>query len=253
MNKSKSSKSSAAASQADSQQQLEKQREANQAFFRKVVTERNKKLDDLQKTHTVLEDNVSKLSQQSNGTKNGSSGGITKATMAYSLLGELIDECIYDVLFEAHRDIKQGNNICQICQTRILSILTINHCCVFIVSRPGCDIYGNTYAANSLPSYECVGCRRMIAAVRYAPHLEKCLGLAGRQSSRVANRRLGSASPFASSAIQSSGPSDDHIALSDPETSHSDNKKKKKPLSSSATNGISRIKKLKTSSSSEKL
>ncbi|KAI7854418.1 hypothetical protein BDC45DRAFT_508325 [Circinella umbellata] len=246
MNKSKSSKSSkssAAASQADSQQQLEKQREANQAFFRKVVTERNKKLDDLQKTHTVLEDNVSKLSQQSNGTKNGSSGGITKATMAYSLLGELIDECIYDVLFDAHRDIKQGNNICQICQTR----------CRQYVSRPGCDIYGNTYAANSLPSYECVGCRRMIAAVRYAPHLEKCLGLAGRQSSRVANRRLGSASPFASSAIQSSGPSDDHIALSDPETSHSDNKKKKKPLSSSATNGISRIKKLKTSSSSEKL
>ena len=51
------------------------------SFFRKVVTERNKKLDDLQKTHTVLEDNVSKLSQQSNGTKNGSSGGITKATM----------------------------------------------------------------------------------------------------------------------------------------------------------------------------
>ena len=48
------------------------------SFFRKVVTERNKKLDDLQKTHTVLEENVF---QQSNGSKNGSSGGITKATM----------------------------------------------------------------------------------------------------------------------------------------------------------------------------
>lgn len=57
------------------------------------------------------------------------------------------------------------------------------------VSRPGCDVYGNTYAANNLPSYECVNCHKMIAAGRYAPHLEKCLGLAGRQSSRVANRR----------------------------------------------------------------
>ncbi|KAI9256512.1 hypothetical protein BDA99DRAFT_140148 [Phascolomyces articulosus] len=244
MHKSKtSSTKSSGSGSVDSQQQLEKQREANQAFFRKVVTERNKKLDDLQKTHTVLEENASKVFQQSNGNKNGSSGGITKATMAYSLLGDLIDECIYDVLFDAHRDIKQGNNICQICQTK----------CRQYVSRPGCDVYGNTYAANNLPSYECVSCHKMIAAVRYAPHLEKCLGLAGRQSSRVANRRLGSASPFASSAVQSSGTPDEHVALSDPETSHSDNKKKKKSIQSSSTNGISRIKKLKTTSSSERL
>ncbi|KAI9489689.1 hypothetical protein BDB00DRAFT_842031 [Zychaea mexicana] len=204
-------------------QHLEKQREANQAFFRKAVTERNRKLEDLQKTHTVLEENVSKAFQQSNGTKNGSSSGITKATMAYSLLGELIDDCIYDVLFEAHRDIKQANSICQICQTR----------CRQYVSRPGCDVFGNTYAANNLPAYECVNCHKMIAAVRYAPHLEKCLGLAGRQSSRVANRRLGSSSPFASSASvpQSIGVSDEPIAFSDPETTtQSDSKKKKKPL-----------------------
>ncbi|KAI8149449.1 hypothetical protein BJV82DRAFT_123915 [Fennellomyces sp. T-0311] len=182
----------------------------------------------------VLEKNVF---QPSNGNANGSSGGITKATMAYSLLGDLIDECIYDVLFEAHRDIKQSNSICQICQTR----------CRQYVSRPGCDVFGNSYAANNLPSYDCVNCHKMIAAVKYANHLEKCLGLAGRQSSRVANRRFGSASPFASSAVP---PSDEPVAMSDPETS--DNKKKKKPLPSSAANGVSRIKKLK-SSSSEKL
>lgn len=38
------------------------------------------------------------------------------------LLGELIDECIYDVAFEAHRNIKQANSICQICQTRSVSL-----------------------------------------------------------------------------------------------------------------------------------
>lgn len=58
-----------------------------------------------------------------------------------------------------------------------------------LVTRPGADIFGNCYAANNLPSYECVNCHKMVAAGRYAPHLEKCLGLAGRQSSRVANRR----------------------------------------------------------------
>ncbi|KAF7725474.1 Ataxin-7-like protein 3, partial [Apophysomyces ossiformis] len=45
------------------------------------------------------------------------------------------------------------------------------------------------YNVGNLPSYECVNCRKTIAASRYAPHLEKCLGLAGRQSSRVATRR----------------------------------------------------------------
>lgn len=29
-----------------------------------------------------------------------------------------MDECIYDVLFEVHKDTKQENSICQICQTR---------------------------------------------------------------------------------------------------------------------------------------
>lgn len=130
------------------------------------------------------------------------------------LLGELIDECIYDVAFEAHRNIKQANSICQICQTRSVSLsiecypnvlipflgvdlmvrerkrmLWMKDVDFMLVSKPGCDVFGNTYAANNLPSYECVNCHKMIAAGRYAPHLEKCLGLAGRQSSRVANRR----------------------------------------------------------------
>ncbi|KAI8366099.1 uncharacterized protein BYT42DRAFT_588919 [Radiomyces spectabilis] len=113
----------------------------------------------------------------------------TKAVMAFSLLGDLIDECIYDVLFEVHRDIKSANAVCQICQTKCRSYAT----------QSGTDIFGNSYSVNNLPFYECVHCHKSIASSRYAPHLEKCLGLSGRQSSRVANRRMGTTSPSLSS------------------------------------------------------
>ncbi|KAI7879171.1 hypothetical protein K492DRAFT_238062 [Lichtheimia hyalospora FSU 10163] len=206
----------------------EKQRETNNAFFRKMVNDRNKKLEELQQTHTTLQTNATKISESDKDDQTN------KASLAFMLLGELIDECIYDVVFEAHRNIKQANSVCQICQTR----------CRSYVSRAGCDVFGNSYAANNLPSYECVNCHKMIAAGRYAPHLEKCLGLAGRQSSRVANRRLGSSSPYASTPTSVD---DSTHALSDPES----DKKKKRPIQSTS-NGISRVKKLKNASMSEK-
>jgi hypothetical protein len=44
---------------------------------------------------------------------------------------------------------------------------------------------------NNLLKYECVcpSCERNVAAIRFAPHLEKCMGM-GRHSSRVATRRI---------------------------------------------------------------
>lgn len=80
------------------------------------------------------------------------------------------------------------------------------------MKQPGLDIWGKNYTVNSLPFYECVNCKKSIASARYAPHLEKCLGLAGRQSSRVASRRLGHSS-------------DDNTAS--PESNHEERLKKK--------------------------
>lgn len=62
-------------------------------------------------------------------------------------------------------------------------------CSVEIVDQPGVDIFGQVY--NQWKNKECVcpNCNRSIAASRFAPHLEKCLGM-GRNSSRIANRRL---------------------------------------------------------------
>ncbi|CAO3589398.1 unnamed protein product [Absidia cylindrospora] len=91
--------------------------------------------------------------------------------------GNLLDECIYDILHGVHKNMKQSYDICQICQTT----------CRHHVQKPGYDIYGKNYDVNNLPSYECVNCQKTIAST----HSEKCLGLAGRQSSRVANRRMG--------------------------------------------------------------
>jgi hypothetical protein len=44
---------------------------------------------------------------------------------------------------------------------------------------------------NNLVKYECIcpNCDRNLAAVRFAPHLEKCMGL-GRNSSRIASRKI---------------------------------------------------------------
>jgi len=53
------------------------------------------------------------------------------------------------------------------------------------------DIFGNHPQQNDSPKFECVNCKRPFPSKRYAPHLEKCLGLAGRSSSRVANLKIG--------------------------------------------------------------
>lgn len=50
------------------------------------------------------------------------------------------------------------------------------------------DIFNN---ANSKETNECVcpNCGRTLGALRFAPHLEKCVGM-GRSSSRIASRRI---------------------------------------------------------------
>ena len=55
-------------------------------------------------------------------------------------------------------------------------------------------MFGQVY--NQWKNKECVcpNCNRSIAASRFAPHLEKCLGM-GRNSSRIANRRYAPGGP----------------------------------------------------------
>ncbi|KAF9213330.1 Ataxin-7-like protein 3 [Podila verticillata] len=109
------------------------------------------------------------------------SGSASLASLSFEILSELLDEIVLDVVSESHREVKNMRSI-------------------FV--RAGLDIFGQNPQSNSTQAYDCVHCQRSFPAQRYAPHLEKCLGLAGRASSRVASRRMGtgeragSGSPF---------------------------------------------------------
>ncbi|KAF9961769.1 hypothetical protein BGZ72_002008 [Mortierella alpina] len=148
------------------------------------------------------------------------------ASLSFEILGELLDELILDVAVEAHRDVKNIRTNCPICKTK----------CRSYVVRPGVDIFGQNPQPNNSQMYDCVHCLRSFPAQRYAPHLEKCLGLSGRTSSRTASRRVGtgeragSGSPFTPLSY-----SDDR------EASDSDKdlleKKRKKNTATSSSNG----------------
>ncbi|KAJ1967824.1 Ataxin-7-like protein 3 [Dispira parvispora] len=60
------------------------------------------------------------------------------------------------------------------------------------MNTPGLDVFGNDPSkVPSSESYVCTSCQRNYPAARYAPHLEKCLGLSSRRQSA---RRTGSQS-----------------------------------------------------------
>jgi len=56
--------------------------------------------------------------------------------------------------------------------------------------RPGEDIFGHPQSHQmATENCECCNCSRTLIASRFAPHLEKCMGL-GRTSSRLATKRI---------------------------------------------------------------
>ncbi|RUS27758.1 hypothetical protein BC938DRAFT_482774 [Jimgerdemannia flammicorona] len=113
-----SASSSAPSSSAVSSSLTDKQKE--DALFKKFMQERTRKLEELQATHTVLARNVP---ADADSLAAANHVGRTKAAVAFSLLGDLIDECIYDVLFEAHREMKMASSVCQLCQTKCVRVL----------------------------------------------------------------------------------------------------------------------------------
>jgi len=62
-----------------------------------------------------------------------------------------------------------------------------------IIDVPGLDIFGQSLYKKPNFECECPKCKRTLAAARFAPHLEKCMGM-GRNSSRIASRRLAASS-----------------------------------------------------------
>lgn len=126
--------------------------------------------------------------------------------LAHDVYSDLVEDACLGLCFEVHRAVKQGyffldetdqesmKDFGEYAPTAVLSLkggFQIYNTCLSdleIVDQPGVDIFGQVY--NQWKNKECVcpNCNRSIAASRFAPHLEKCLGM-GRNSSRIANRR----------------------------------------------------------------
>lgn len=75
-----------------------------------------------------------------------------------------------------------------------------------VVNVPGLDIFGQPISKTNKANFECEcpKCKRTLAAARFAQHLEKCMGM-GRNSSRIASRRLAAASTASSSSATNAG------------------------------------------------
>ncbi|NXS68549.1 AT7L3 protein, partial [Pandion haliaetus] len=97
---------------------------------------------------------------------------------------DLVEDACLGLCFEVHRAVKCGYFFLDDTDPDSMKDFEI-------VDQPGVDIFGQVY--NQWKNKECVcpNCSRSIAASRFAPHLEKCLGM-GRNSSRIANRRIAS-------------------------------------------------------------
>lgn len=99
-------------------------------------------------------------------------------------------EQLHDVVQSAHRHEKLRKAVCPQCGKQ----------CRLLCAKPQHDIFGTSFAtlATHTPYYACTVCERSISASRYAGHLEKCLGISGRSSSRMAMVRMhgsGASSP----------------------------------------------------------
>ncbi|XP_071519360.1 ataxin-7-like protein 3 isoform X2 [Panulirus ornatus] len=105
----------------------------------------------------------------------------TLDVMAQMICQELVDDAILNVVFEVHQSVKTG--------LMMLELGSAEEEHKFLqVNAEGLDVFGQ---APVKKQHECIcpSCSRNLAASRFAPHLEKCMGM-GRNSSRIASRRI---------------------------------------------------------------
>merc|ERR1719461_2565925 len=93
----------------------------------------------------------------------------------------MVDEIVLGLCFDIHRSIKSGSyTAVQLTQGESPPMPIAGHVDVF--GLPVTTITGLP-SLKTVPQIECPNCNRTLAASRFAPHLEKCMGM-GRNSSR---------------------------------------------------------------------
>ncbi|XP_019118442.2 ataxin-7-like protein 3 isoform X1 [Larimichthys crocea] len=153
--------------------------------------------------------------------------------LVHDIYSELVEDACLGLCFEVHRAVKQGYFFLD--ETDQESMKEFE-----IVDQPGVDIFGQVYNQWKNKECECPNCKRLIAASRFAPHLEKCLGM-GRNSSRIANRRLASNNNMS----KSESDQEDNDDLNDNDWSYGAEKKTKKKKSDKNQNSPRRSKSIK--------
>ncbi|CAJ1076292.1 ataxin-7-like protein 3 isoform X2 [Xyrichtys novacula] len=153
--------------------------------------------------------------------------------LVHDIYSELVEDACLGLCFEVHRAVKQGYFFLDETDQESLKEFEI-------VDQPGVDIFGQVYNQWKNKECECPNCKRLIAASRFAPHLEKCLGM-GRNSSRIANRRLASNNNMS----KSESDQEDNDDLNDNDWSYGAEKKAKKRKSDKNQNSPRRSRSLK--------
>jgi len=155
-----------------------------------------------------MQNDLNKLGDQSEDTYD---------KLSQIIFDDLLNEIVLGLCFQMHRSSKLG-------------FLFIDESNIddekkyAIVNEKGCDVFGyNTNQIKRQCECICPTCQRPISAQRFAPHLEKCMGM-GRNSSRIAIKRIASVA---------GGKFDD----SDEEITHQRKAKKKKINNSKRNNG----------------
>ncbi|XP_055903080.1 SAGA-associated factor 11 homolog [Eupeodes corollae] len=97
-----------------------------------------------------------------------------------------------------------------------------------MVETPNYDVFGMSKARKPMDC-NCPNCDRLVAAIRFAPHLEKCMGM-GRKTSRTASRRLANAKEGNASYFSS-------IVSDDEDDADWSSEKRRKKIQPSRTNG----------------
>eukprot|EP00037_Helgoeca_nana_P011489 m.103247 g.103247 ORF g.103247 m.103247 type:complete len:207 (-) comp20865_c1_seq4:1499-2119(-) len=112
-------------------------------------------------------------------TKATASGsGTSIGEMALDVLLEVVDDQIYAVIFECHRayKLKLRSPISAIMpSTKIEGLVDV----------PGYDIFGNKPDKCPVEAFRCPHCNTLRQPAKFAPHLEKCMGMGGRELRRV--------------------------------------------------------------------
>ncbi|XP_038154773.1 ataxin-7-like protein 3 isoform X1 [Cyprinodon tularosa] len=158
--------------------------------------------------------------------------------LAQDILSDLVEDACLGLCFEVHRAVKQGYFFLDDTDQESMRDFEI-------VDQPGLDVFGQVY--NQWKNKECVcpNCSRSIAASRFAPHLEKCLGM-GRNSSRIANRRIVTGN---NTNNKSESDQEDNDDVNDNDWSYGAEKKAKKRKSDKNPNSPRRSKSFKHKSS----